>query len=180
MPLPVPVLATEVPGNYLTAALWLANVYNPFQFLLNPPMFFGYQATAQSVANNSATPITLDMETFDTYGGHSTTTNTSRYVAQVAGTYLVTGTTAWVTNATDERVTGFAKNGTIIVGGSQVQSPTLSGHVSVVQGTWIPVALNVGDYVEVWGTQTSGAALSTQADAALGKNSALACVWIHA
>ena len=78
--LPVPIPAAEVPGNFITGALWNANVFNGLTFLLNPPLFAGYQTTGQSIpSGQSPVAITMDTETIDTYGGHSTTTNASRF-----------------------------------------------------------------------------------------------------
>jgi hypothetical protein len=183
----VPAIATEAPGNYETAALWNAQVGGIMQWLVGSgsnglPMFFGYQATAQSVASGTGgAVITIDTEIIDTDGGHSTVTNTSRYTCQVAGYYLIWGNVTWTTNATEERITWYTKNGTTIVGGASVQAnPVTSGHVSVIPGNLLVVPLAVGDYVEMMGAQVSGGALTTQCDTTGGKNSSLLCLWIHA
>ncbi|MCI3277661.1 hypothetical protein [Streptomyces cylindrosporus] len=187
MPRTVPSIAAEVPGNFVTSALWTAQVGAIMQWLVGSgsnglPMFFGYQATSQSVASGTTgAAITIDTEVIDTDGGHSTVTNTSRYTCQVAGYYLLWGSTAWAINATEERITYYQKNGTTIPGGSSVQIQSVSsGHATVVVGTLMIVPLAVGDYVEVWGSQVSGGALSTQADVAAGKNCSMLVMWLHA
>jgi len=93
----------------------------------------------------------------------------------------VWGSVAWVTNATEERITYYQKNGAQITGGSSVQAnPVTSAHATVVPGTIMILPMAVGDYVEVWGSQVSGSSLNTQADASAGKNSSMLCMWVHA
>lgn len=183
----VPSIASEVPGNFITSALWTSQVAGIMQWLVGSgnnglPMFFGYQATSQSIATGATgAAINIDTEVIDTDGGHSTVSNTSRYTCQVAGYYLLWGCTTWQNNATEQRVTTYTKNGTNIVGGSQVQGPPVtSGHASVIPGTIVITQLAVGDYVEVWGGQLSGNPLSTQADVSTGKNCSFLCLWVHA
>ncbi|KIF67634.1 hypothetical protein HY68_01700 [Streptomyces sp. AcH 505] len=180
-------MPSESPGNFITGALFNATIKALGDFLAGTgsngaPMFFGYQATAQAVATGTTgAPLTLDVEIIDTDGGHSTTSNTSRYVCQVAGFYLLFGCVTWLQNATDERIVTYAKNGTTIAGGSQVQAnPVTSAHATVNTGSVIIVPLAVGDYVEVVGAQNSGGSLSTAADVAAGKNCSMLCMWVHA
>ncbi|MFI1535585.1 C1q-like domain-containing protein [Streptomyces anandii] len=172
--LAVPIPASEAPGNFITGALWNANVYNGLTFLLNPPAFLGYQGSAQSTPNNTATPINLDSEQFDTYNGHSTSSNTSRYVAQVAGYYFVYGSVTWQTNASGIRVCQLAKNGTAVTG---AYTATTTTSFNATANTACIVQLNANDYVEVWGNQNSGGALSTQTGATC---SSMSCWFMHA
>jgi hypothetical protein len=183
----VPSIANEAPGNFITGALWNAQVGAIMQWLVGSgsnglPMFFGYQATSQSIGSGTTgAAITIDTEVIDTDGGHSTVSNTSRYTCQVAGYYLVWGSVAWATNATEERITYYQKNGGLIAGASSVQAnPVTSSHASVIPGNIMILPMAVGDYFEVWGSQVSGTSLSTQADVSSGKNCSMLCVWIHA
>lgn len=174
--LPVPTPASEVPGNFITGALWNANVYNGLTFLLNRPLFQGYQSTNLAIASSTAVAVPLDTETVDTYGGHSTTSNTSRYTAQVTGTYLVWGG-ASVNGATSQTyLAGFiGKNGTEVAG-SRGMVPANSSHTYTVPTVAVPVVMAVGDYVELYviadGTSPSTHGSSTQA-------SSLTVVWCH-
>jgi hypothetical protein len=184
MPRTLPVIATEAPGNYQTAALWNAQVAATMQWLLGSgsnglPMFYGYQATSQSMPSNVWTAVTIDTEVIDTDGGHSTVTNTSRYTCQVAGSYLVSGCTSFASNATDYRGAGIYKNGVQVVGGANTQIGNAATRTTIVVQSPIIVPLAVGDYIEMFGNQVSGGALSTQADAAAGKNCSLLAIWIH-
>lgn len=157
--LPVPVPASEQAGNLITGALWNANVYNGLSYLLSPPAFSGYQSSAQTFTNNAQTALLLDSEALDSYNGHSTTSNTSRYVAQVTGYYFVFGTITWVTNTTGVRVCFLAKNGTAVNGAYGGLANTTFNATAMTAGV---VQLNSGDYVETWGIQNSGGGLATQ------------------
>ncbi|MFE9448261.1 hypothetical protein [Streptomyces sp. NPDC006739] len=175
--LPVPVPASEVPGAFITSALWNANVYNGLTYLLNPPVFFGYQTSGQSLTSGTGIAVTLDTETIDTYGGHSTTTNTSRYTAQVAGTYLVSGG-ASVNGATSQTYLAayICKNG-VEQPGSRGMVPGNSSHTYTVSAITISVVLAVGDYVEIF-VQADGTSPTTHGSAT--QTSSMSVTWIHA
>lgn len=131
-------------------------------FQQNPPEFAIYQATLQSVPNNAFTAITFDGSTRDTYNGHSTVTNNTRYTAQVAGTYEISGGTGWAANATGSRGGSIYKNGAPLTGQtSLVQAVTTAAGTTVAPIPSCFVDLNVGDYVELWAYQISGGALNT-------------------
>lgn len=176
--LPVPVLASEVAGNWVTAALWRANVYNASTFQLNPPLFVGTQSTSQSINSNSWTAISLNTEQVDTYGGHSTSTNNSRYVAQVPGWYSVCGVVCWTANGTSFRGSRIHVNGASVQGSAQMTQFSASGSTTGVATAVRSVQLAAGDYVEVAGYQLTGAALSTTIN--LESASALWVCWAHA
>lgn len=131
------------------------------QFLLNPPSFYGYQAVAQSVSNNTWTSITIDTGVDDNWTGHSNVTNSNRYTAQVAGTYLVTGCAAFVANGTGIRTARLTKNGTALLGSGSYTTNIGAGSPVTATTPTIEVALVVGDWVELQGFQSSGASLNT-------------------
>ncbi|WP_147267286.1 hypothetical protein [Streptomyces sp. SDr-06] len=147
--LPIPVMSTAAPGNFLTSALWNAQVRDAINFVLNPPIFFGYSTSTVSLAAGVFTAIGLDTEVFDSYGGHSTVTNTSRYVAQVAGVYEVIGAGSLQSTSGTLLAVYVGKNGTIIPG-SEVETPPMSTHFNGISSPPAMVQLNVGDYVETY------------------------------
>lgn len=164
----VPASLTEVPGNFVTSALWNAQMKALTDFITSPPRFKGYATVSQSIASGSATPtvLALDSEYYDSDGGHSTTTNTSRYTVQVAGTYSITGGCAFGTNSTGNRSVAIYVNGAYAAGGNN-QSVSFAGNSwAATVSTDLP--LNVGDYVELACWQTSGAALSTTVTSSFG------------
>jgi hypothetical protein len=161
----VPVIASESPGNFLTGALWNANVKAMGDWLMGSagngvPRFRGYQATAQSIANNTWVSVTIDTEEYDSDNGHSTSTNTSRYTVQVAGTYLITGSVGLVANATANRGARLTVSGTPIHGTFvKTASPDATGSSGLVTvGTAV---CSAGDYIECQVNQNSGGALNT-------------------
>lgn len=154
--------------------------YSCLSYLESPPVASLYQVNTQSVGNGSATPISLDGSLIDTYSGHSVSTNNSRYTFQVAGIYLITGGTAWSPNTAGVRAASFRLNGTSLLIGSQAILGTITsvGNNTNVPAVSVLTQANVGDYVELLGTQTSGGSLSTQTG---GSNtSTMSIVWLHA
>ncbi|MFE9844667.1 hypothetical protein [Streptomyces goshikiensis] len=156
----VPAPATEVPGYYQTAALFNAQVRDLNNFALGPPVFRGYQATLQSLATGVWVSISLDTEAVDSDGGHSTVTNPSRYVCQVAGLYLVGGAVAFAANGTGYRGARMLLNGSSSITAAAAFLPATSAGSQgmTVLGT---VQLAVGDYVEIQGSQNSGGSINT-------------------
>lgn len=150
--LPVPTPASETAGNLITGALWNANVYNGLTFLLNPPLFSGYQSTGQSIpSGQNPVAINIDTETLDTYGGHSNSTNPSRYTAQVAGTYKVWGGFAGGGFASQTVFLAFiAKNGTEVPG-SRTSDVGNASHSYSLATVPVFVTMVVNDYVELYG-----------------------------
>lgn len=178
----VPVSATEAPGNFLTGALWTAQVKALIDFLTGSgtngvPRFKGYASTGQSIATGSGadTAVTLDSESYDSDNGHSVSTNTSRYTIQVAGTYLIMATAGFPTNSTGNRKLGININGANANGGV-FTGPAMASN-SWAACVCVEQALVVGDYVEMVVWQTSGGALSLNAGGS-GFGPTLMCHWI--
>jgi hypothetical protein len=174
--LPVPTPRTWSVGDLADATMLNTEIRDVANFLLNPPIFVGRQSVAQSMPTSAYAAITLDVEEVDSYGGHAT--NQSRYTAQVAGWYHVLGIVQWAVNATGRRACGLFVNGTNRV--RQTECVT----VTTAVGTTTNIAetelyLNVSDYVEIQGWQSSGAALNTSSGFAQS-DSMLCVLWIHA
>lgn len=97
----------------------------------------------------------------DTYGGHSTSTNPTRYTAKQAGYYLVWGAVCMATNTTGSRGARIALNGTAVRGAAQMLAPASGSNTSIAT-TPMPIYMNgTTDYVELQGWQQSGGGLST-------------------
>jgi hypothetical protein len=159
----VPTSITEVPGNFITGAWQNAQVKALNDFLTAPPVFWGYATTTQSIVNsNVMTSLNLDTEILDPDGGHSTVTNTSRYTATVAGTYLVFGSVGWANTSGGDRRLQIALNGASIIGSGTSMDPSQA--VLHGQQTMSLVTMNgTTDYVEVQAAQASAGALLTNA-----------------
>ncbi|MFE5140302.1 hypothetical protein ACFRDV_21940 [Streptomyces fagopyri] len=167
MPRTVPVIANESPGGFIAAALWMAQVAAIGNWVLGSgsngvPRFRGYATSAQSLSDNVWTSLNLDTEQYDSDNGHSTSTNTSRYTVQVAGTYRVAASVGYVANVTNNRAIRLAVNGNAVVGSFVKTTPAnATGSTGLVTTADIPCV--VGDYIEAMGNQNSGAALNTVA-----------------
>ncbi|MEV8324502.1 hypothetical protein [Kitasatospora sp. NPDC056731] len=174
--LPIPTPASVAPGNFITGALWNANVYNGLFYLLNRPLFEGYQSAAQSIGSGSLIALAIDTTIVDTYGGHSNATNNSRYTVQpgAAGWYQVTSTAGFVANPNGARALEIHKNGVVIKLGYSGTDDSRADIAAALQCTAI-VQLAAGDYVEGYVYQTSGAALSTNPVA-----TGMTVIWEHA
>lgn len=173
----VPVMPAEAPGNYLTGALWGASVKALGDFLTNPPTFLAYQASAQSIPNNTFTAATLDTEIFDALAGHSTVTNTSRYTFQAAGKYRVDAGGCFTGNTTGFRAVKLAVNGGSGTITSERTAAPASGFDTTVNTSVLLSAL-AGDYVETYIFQNSGGSLSTHAGSGFEYVTFMAAQWI--
>lgn len=169
----IPSVPTEVPGNFWTSALWNTNVLGGLGYLFSPVRFKGYSSTTQSLASGtSGIVLTLDTEVVDSDGGHSTTTNTSRYTAQTAGLYYVSGAVTFATNATNTRTLQVFLNGAGVTGSAMQVAPAPNRGASVFTSTIVQLA--VGDYVELAAWQDSGSTLTTSNSNAI---STTMCLW---
>jgi len=127
------------------------------------PAFVGariFNSTAQSLANSTWTAITMNSETYDTDGFHSTSTNTSRVTipAGLGGYYLAIGNLQFTANATSWRGIGIYKNGSEVVGAYTDYAGGTLGTVKIISDVMNLVAT---DYIELYGRQNSGGNLNT-------------------
>lgn len=155
---------------------YLNSLRDALNYLLNTPLAILNQANAQSFSNAASAAIAYDGTFLDTYGGHSNSTNNSRYTAQVTGWYFVKAGVVWATNATGNRSIQLYKNGvaypyswTAVPAAGTFQDPGVE--------TAALVQLNAGDYVEAWATQNSGGSLSTAVVTAIASN--MQVMWMH-
>lgn len=155
----VPAIRVWTSGEIVLASYLTNNVNAVLSFLLAPPIFKGRQTVAQSISNNTFTAVTYDSEDVDSVGGHSTSSNTSRYVAVYAGWYDKGGGATFAANATGRRLARPQINSTA-VNGSMSGTP---GNASIVSWAFRPdlVFLNVSDILEDSIYQDSGGSLNT-------------------
>jgi hypothetical protein len=152
------VIATEVPGNYLTSALWNANIYNGLTYNLNRPHFVARQATAQSTANSTDTTITWDNVDVDSYGGYNGSVDATKYVIQAPGWYTVTYNICWANNSTGWRAVYLRKNGNGLTGS---WSSTAASSSYPTCNAVFRVLCAAGDTLQIVAQQGSGGSLST-------------------
>lgn len=150
--LPVPSLAAPVTGTPISQSYLTQQLYNPLYFLLNRPICTVYQVTAQTMPTlASPAPITMDGSSIDTYSGHSTTTNPSRYVAQVAGIYKVWGSFAGGGLSSQTEFVAFITKNSAEITGSRAADVSNASHAYALATPPVFVTLAAGDYIELYG-----------------------------
>lgn len=172
----VPTTRTWVAGEIVTAAYMNNTIRDVDNWLLAPAICKVRQTVAQSLTT-SGTPaaITFDAEDVDSTGMHSTVTNISRITAVYPGWYWVGGGISYAINATGVRTTAWRINGAATPDGNTLRPgfATFSAQMPARASLYF---LNVGDYLELFATQTSGGALST-AVANTGEQPNASVVW---
>lgn len=131
---------------------------NPLTENGSVPQVRAWQSVVQNIADATNVAITFTNQQWDTHAIHSSTVNTSQFVAPKDGRYLVIGNLGWAINATGRRNARLLKNGVTSVAETGVQAVTGS---FTFQNVISEVDLVVGDYMELIGTQLSGAPINT-------------------
>ncbi|SHL76017.1 hypothetical protein [Streptomyces yunnanensis] len=172
----IPTSATVSPGQFITGALWNAQVKGTTDYLTGPPVCSVYATAVQSMpGSNAMTALIFDTTVLDSDGGHSNVTNPSRYTATVPGTYLVIGAVAWVSNTTGDRRIQIALNGAGVTGSAasfDPMNPVICAH----QAQALVTMNGTTDYVEVMVAQASGTSLSTSTGGAFSPS--MRVIWI--
>jgi hypothetical protein len=126
--------------------------------IAEPPACRVFKSTNTSIANDTLTAVTFNVEEYDTDTMHSIAANTGRITFTTAGTYAVSFACAWNKNSTGIRLAEVRKNGTDVLameskttGGADL----LVGHVLLLEDDF-----SAADYVEALVRQTSGGNLA--------------------
>jgi hypothetical protein len=116
-----------------------------------------YNDAAIAINNNSTTALTFNSERFDDGNLHSTSANTGRLTAPVAGLYAIGAHAAFAANSTGTREIHIRLDGTTSLAmGAGTASATREGRMSVST----VYRLTAGQYVEVLVYQNSGGSLN--------------------
>lgn len=117
-----------------------------------------WRSAAQAIATSTVTAITWDTELYDTDAMHSTSSNTARLTAPVAGKYHISGTAQFAANATGFRAAWLRINGSTLIDADQDGAPVASADCFLhVSRDWLFAA---ADYVELVVEQSSGGSLN--------------------
>jgi hypothetical protein len=176
--LAVPVPRTFTVGEYETAAYFNANVRDGVNFLLQLPIATVFQTASQLLtAGTTGAPVAFDSTAVDSYGGHSNSTNNSRYTAQVAGWYLVGGSVPMNgTVSGTYRKCQIAVNGTVIAyATAQVPQVNSASNATAVAISPTIVFLNVGDYVQLIAISDASVTLTPNTS----NEAYMTIVWVH-
>lgn len=172
----LPTTHTFSAGEVVTDTTMNNNITAVLNFLMAPPICQARQTVAQSLANNTATVLTLDSEDVDSTGMHSTVTNTGRLTAVYPGWYAMLPGYSSAGNATGQRVMSLQVNGTGVNGSGATEPSPIAAISSRGTGRPMLVFLNVGDFVELSALQNSGGALNTAVTTS--EQSTLGAVWV--
>ena len=167
----IPTIATAVAGTVETAA-YMNSIKAANDFWALTPRAYVYQSSVTSVANSAAswTLLPMQAEVFDIVQSgdspmHDTTTDPSRVYIRTAGKYEINGQIQFASNATGYRAVQVRVNaaGAYASGTQAVMTPVDASSTTVcsVPIPTVELNLSVGDYVEAFGQQNSGAALNT-------------------
>lgn len=153
----IPTTHTWVDGETPDADLMNDHVGRAVNLVISPPAASVRRAAAQSIAYNTYTAIQWDAEDEDTDAMFGSP-NFTRFTANTAGLYLLTGSVAWAGNSTGYRAARWSLNGSVIL----YQVRDYPGHANAY-GFAAPTVLAravVGDYFELGVQQTSGGSLN--------------------
>jgi hypothetical protein len=140
---------------------------------IRPPITRLVQQALQSLANATNTAITFGAgsEEIDTHGFHDTAVNTARITPTKPGRYRAVGTLNMASTAAITILTAFiGKNGTAV----QPFPRTKPAATATTGSTTVSAIVEMNgttDYIELYGNQSSGGAVNTQASG--GVNSVL-------
>ena len=140
----------KISAGQLVTSGQLQALGNAIQFLLSPPRCLAFQLTGQALAASTWTAITLDGESYDTDGMHSTSVNPTRITIQTPGNYFIYGDVNFGTIPS-----GYQANVQIRVNGGTFETdtdtePTAASGSNQMTSDLTSRVLNAGDYVELW------------------------------
>jgi hypothetical protein len=156
----IPTIPSFTVGQILGAAsLQQLSTASSFMLTRAGGFFQAHQTVAQSIPIATDTALTFPAEDYDTDGGHSVSSNTSRYTAQTAGVYKVWGAYHSLSANTDYGA--FIRvNGTSGAYSYSRAAKPASGDCYLPVAP-VEIGLAVGDFVEICVRQTSTGALNT-------------------
>lgn len=144
----VPTMHTFTTGEIATAANINNNTVTAWNFLSAPVLCVMRQTVAQSLAFSTWNMLLLDTNDLDRDGGHSTISNTSRYVCKTAGWYWMASQCNIAANASGVRAIVFQINGSSSSRYAKNSVQPNTGGSNTAPVTTTVLFLNVNDYVE--------------------------------
>ena len=154
---------TRATGNTISAANWNTDLVDNVKWVAGDsggkPHCRVYNSASISIANNTPTVLTMDSESWDSGGMHSTSVNTSRLTVPSGGggKYVIGGGVNFPANATGTRWAAILLNGTTVL--AKVETPGNASIDANLNPSTVYV-LNATDYVELYVYQSSGGNLN--------------------
>jgi hypothetical protein len=153
-------LTDPVAGNAIATA-WGQGVNDNFDWLATPPAARAYNSADLAIANTTKTVLTFDSEVFDTASIHSTSSNTGRLTAPVAGLYHIEGHATFAADADGTRRLYCMLNDTTDIWITQV-GPNASASIVLSAGFSFMYRLAAADWVSMWAYHAAGASLNIE------------------
>jgi predicted heme/steroid binding protein len=169
---PIPVVTAGAYG----ASADFNNLGKAVKFWASVPRCYAYGATSTTLGTSGTVyPIALDGTVYDianSYNGtsdaphHDNATDNSRITCRTTGKYEITAQATFVNNSTGVRFASIRLNAAgNPAGGSLLaqttQTAVSGGFATALAFATFEVQLNAGDYIELFGQQTSGGSLGT-------------------
>ncbi len=136
------------------------------------PTLLVTQTAAQTISNNSLTAITYNVDTYDRWGMHNTSSNTEKLTVVVPGIYLISAYLSWTTDVTGTRQLSIRHYNSsnsnrltlafISVGANP--SAETGDKETVLSVTALSLVAVSGDYFRINAYQTSGGDLDVLAN----------------
>ena len=158
----IPSFRTWVAGEIATATFFNSNVRDAGNLFLAVPIGEFRQTVTQNITTSVGTAINFDTEDVDNDNGHSTVTNTSRYTAQTAGRFQVSGGVSYASHAdSNVRQVEIDLNGASVSGSDQAVVGFSADNARI--GTRVKQVFMNGstDFVTIVAFQASGITLAT-------------------
>ena len=162
----VPNPATWTVGDLLTASNLNLDLRDSLNFLLAPPLAILIDPGTGPIPDATVTALPWPSEAIDRDGGHSNSTNNTRYTCQTAGYYDIYCAVAWQHTTANRRNLNIRKNGSTDLAGSifdQTAATDTSFPLYPTQSVSLKTFLSVGDYVETTVWHNNGGAIPLSA-----------------
>lgn len=148
-------------GTYSGSGVWVPMAGSVIASLINTA---GQNyATSGTYYAQTWTGYQMVASTYASYGGWSSSTNPTRFTVPYPGWWEFTGSIGWDQGAAGQRVTSYRKNGVgTPINGTMLQwyNSATSGAVGMPTVNMV-ISLAAGDYIEMYGAQFSGGAITT-------------------
>lgn len=149
-------------ANGVAPSTLLNQLRDAVNFLQRPPRCVLRQTVVQSIpTGGTGAAFAWDVHDVDTAGGHSTTTNNSRYNAQYQGWYQISGGGVYNGGGVGRRETWIRRNGVDVAASESGEHINIAGAITGPPSRTYELFLDVGDYVELIAFQDTGAAINT-------------------
>jgi hypothetical protein len=123
----------------------------------SPPQARVYRDSNQSIPSGTPTAITFNQESYDNCGAHSTSADTSRLTAPIAGVYEIVGQFLFDSTGGGDRSGSIRLNGTTDIALLGTIGFTYAAAISQRISGSTQYRLEAGDYVELVASQATGA-----------------------